>query len=347
MARVSIIIPVYNKEDYLGRTIESVIQQSLSDIEIILINDGSTDNSLEVCQDYEKKDSRIIVINQKNQGVSVARNEGILHASGEYVGFVDADDTIDKNMYLNMYNRCINDNSEVCMCNYVEYNASRKEIYNKVNIDFRFKKQEEIINEIISDMIAPELFDGKSQVIMGSACRFLIKRDILIKELIRFVEDISLMEDLIFCIDLLTSVTSLSIDHSYYYQYYSIENSASKKYRKNYHENSLRVTNYLISLLIEKDKYGIFEDRLNNRIFLTSMGSIVNVASTKNKSSILEKLKEIKSICSNPQLKRAMSKIDKKYLSQKNRLKFHAMYNEDIILLYIYHFIAIRKESLF
>src|SRR5699024_5272778 len=135
------------------------------------------------------------------------------------------------------------------------------------------------------DMISPSSFDEKSNIILGSACRLLIRKNILIDGSIEFIEDIPLMEDLIFCIDLLTRVDSLSIDYSYYYHYYSIENSASRQYRKNYYKNAINVTNYLIDVLTENKKYSIFEERINNRIFLTSMGSIVNVVNINNKNS--------------------------------------------------------------
>lgn len=94
MALVSIIVPVYNAEKYLDRCLKSIINQSLKDIEIILINDGSIDRSIEICNYYKIKDSRIKVIDKENTGVSDSRNIGIELAKGEYIGFVDADDWI-------------------------------------------------------------------------------------------------------------------------------------------------------------------------------------------------------------------------------------------------------------
>ena len=94
MKKISIIVPVYNVEQELPRCIESLTNQSFENIEIILVNDGSSDSSLEICYDYAQKDSRIIVINQKNKGLSGARNVGLLKASGLYVLFVDSDDYI-------------------------------------------------------------------------------------------------------------------------------------------------------------------------------------------------------------------------------------------------------------
>lgn len=103
MAKVSIIVPVYNVEKYLRKCLDSLINQTLKDIEIICINDGSTDKSLEILEEYKNRDSRIILLNQENSGQSVARNRGIEIAKGEYLGFVDPDDWIDLDYYEKLY----------------------------------------------------------------------------------------------------------------------------------------------------------------------------------------------------------------------------------------------------
>ena len=103
MPAISVIVPVYNVERYLPRCLDSLINQTLKDIEIICINDGSPDNSLEILEEYAKKDSRIKVINQENAGLSAARNNGMSAASGEYIGFVDSDDWIDLDFYEKLY----------------------------------------------------------------------------------------------------------------------------------------------------------------------------------------------------------------------------------------------------
>ncbi len=104
MKKISVIVPVYNVEEFLPQCLDSLLTQTLTDLEIICVNDGSTDNSSKILNDYEKKDKRIIIINQKNSGVCVARNIGIKAASGEYIGFVDSDDWIEPDFYQNLYN---------------------------------------------------------------------------------------------------------------------------------------------------------------------------------------------------------------------------------------------------
>ena len=96
--KVSVVVPVYNAEKYLAKSIESMLSQSLREIELILVNDGSKDNSLAICQEYAKKDRRVTVIDKKNEGACIARNTGIALAKGKYIQLVDADDYIENNM---------------------------------------------------------------------------------------------------------------------------------------------------------------------------------------------------------------------------------------------------------
>ena len=99
MAKISVVVPVYNVEKYLKECIDSIINQTLEDIEIICVNDGSTDSSLEILNNFAEQDNRIKVITQSNQGLSAARNTGIKYANGEYISFIDSDDYIDTSLY--------------------------------------------------------------------------------------------------------------------------------------------------------------------------------------------------------------------------------------------------------
>ncbi|MDD6812335.1 MAG: glycosyltransferase family 2 protein [Lachnospiraceae bacterium] len=113
---ISIIIPVYNVEKYLTRCLESVVAQTYSNLEIILVDDGSTDNSGKVCDKYQEIDSRIKVVHKKNGGVSDARNEGIDEACGEYIAFVDSDDWVTRNYIENMYAILVKNSCDIAIC---------------------------------------------------------------------------------------------------------------------------------------------------------------------------------------------------------------------------------------
>lgn len=118
MSKISVIIPVYNVEKYLYRCLNSIINQSYKDLEIILVNDGSTDSSGQICDDFSKKDNRIKVIHKENEGVSIARNTGISIATGDYLAFVDSDDFIDEKMFERLLNNAIKNDADISMCNF-------------------------------------------------------------------------------------------------------------------------------------------------------------------------------------------------------------------------------------
>ena len=113
---VSIIVPVYNVEKYLEQCLRSIIDQSYVSLEIILINDGSTDCSLDICKTFQKKDGRIMVVNQENLGVSAARNVGLAQAKGEYISFIDPDDLVHKEYIKKLYDNLIECNADISVC---------------------------------------------------------------------------------------------------------------------------------------------------------------------------------------------------------------------------------------
>lgn len=123
---LSIIVPVYNIEQYLSKCIESILEQTLENIEVILVDDGSTDNSGDICDDYARKDSRIKVIHKKNGGLVSARKAGLEVASGKYVGYVDGDDWIDKSMYQILWSEANEKDADIVICDFYE---ARNEIF--------------------------------------------------------------------------------------------------------------------------------------------------------------------------------------------------------------------------
>ena len=121
---VSVIVAVYNIEEYLPRCIDSILAQTYRNLEIILVDDGSTDSSGSICDNYAKKDRRIMVIHKKNGGLSDARNAGLDKASGDYIGFVDGDDWIDEDMYRAMYEACEKEKAQIAACRYKQITRS-------------------------------------------------------------------------------------------------------------------------------------------------------------------------------------------------------------------------------
>ena len=126
MPKVSIIIPVYNAEKYLNQCLESLCNQTLTDFEVVCINDGSTDSSLEILQDFASKDSRFIIIDKKNEGQGVARNIAIKQAKGEYLLCLDSDDWLETDALEKAYNKITTDNTDILFFDVYNYSEKNK-----------------------------------------------------------------------------------------------------------------------------------------------------------------------------------------------------------------------------
>lgn len=171
MCKLSIIVPIYNVDKYISRCIESILDQDYKDIEVLLIDDGSSDQSGTIIDNYSRNDSRIIVIHKQNGGVSSARNLGLKYANGDYVGFVDADDWIEPNMYSTLINALEQDDTDISSCVWIDEKEGNS-INRQASISSTTMTREEYVGH---------LFD-LPPTISGSACLKLFRRK-LIKEL--------------------------------------------------------------------------------------------------------------------------------------------------------------------
>lgn len=143
MPKVSVIVPIYNVEKYLEKCINSLLSQTLEDIQIILVNDGSKDNSGNIAREYEKNNkNRIIYVEKENGGLSDARNYGLKYATGDFVAFLDSDDYIEKNAYEEMYNKAIEENADYVECDFIW------EFPNKIRVDkqYPYKNKKEMLS---------------------------------------------------------------------------------------------------------------------------------------------------------------------------------------------------------
>lgn len=143
MPKVSVIVPIYNVEKYLEKCINSLLSQTLEDIQIILVNDGSKDNSGNIAKEYEKNNkNRVIYVEKENGGLSDARNYGLKYATGDFIAFLDSDDYIEKNAYEEMYNKAIEENADYVECDFIW------EFPNKIRVDkqYPYKNKKEMLS---------------------------------------------------------------------------------------------------------------------------------------------------------------------------------------------------------
>lgn len=168
---ISIIVPVYNVENYINKCVDSIKNQSYSNLEIILVDDGSTDRSGEICDELAINDNRIIVIHKKNGGLSDARNSGLKIMKGEYIGFVDSDDYIDSNMYEHMLRYMLDNQLDVVMCGTSSV-FGEKEVTSKKFDSYILTDKEDIIEDVYS-----KSYEGSTTTV----CNKLFKRKIFSK----------------------------------------------------------------------------------------------------------------------------------------------------------------------
>lgn len=206
---ISVIVPIYNTELYLEKCIHSIIEQTYTELEILLINDGSVDHSLNICYDFAKKDNRIRVFNKKNSGVSNTRNLGIQKSRGEYILFVDSDDFIDVDYISKMYQEIEKNNYEMIISGMTFCDAQGKIIRREL---YKTNNQRLILDEIMDDVINTLYF--------CSACKTLIKKSLIDHNHITFNEQLSFGEDFLFSYQLLKVSQKIGYlsDTGYYYR---------------------------------------------------------------------------------------------------------------------------------
>lgn len=211
---VSVIVPVYNVEKYLERCVQSILLQSYINLEIILVNDGSTDNSLELCRKYKKKDKRIMVIDKTNGGLSDARNAGLEVATGEYVCFIDSDDFIESTMIEKMVAQAELDQADICVCD-MEY------LYDDGNKSFASG----------GDFSKASVKENPALIrINNSACNKLFKTSMFMDVKFpvgKYYEDLATVPILLYKANLVTKVNEAF--YIYYQRTGSIAHTANKK----------------------------------------------------------------------------------------------------------------------
>lgn len=234
---ISIIVPVYNVEEYLSDCLNSIIRQTYTNIEIILIDDGSTDHSNDICLFFQNLDSRVVVQHQSNKGVAKARNLGIDLARGEYIVFIDADDTVERN-FIEVLAEPLQINSfDVTICSWNDIYIYQNKIV---------KKSNNMKNDILQNDLSDDFYKLGNR--LRYPCLKCYKKSIIDKYSIRFPEDFTDSEDQVFNFLFFDNVlTYIFIDKSLYNYFHREKYSLSKNTSKKSFECNLK------KLCIEKE----------------------------------------------------------------------------------------------
>lgn len=227
--KVSVIIPIYNAEKYLEQCIQSVVNQTLKDVEIVLIDDGSTDGSAKICKDFMKQDSRITYYYKENEGLAAARQDGIERSLGQYIGFVDSDDWIEPDMYEKMYNAAKSCDGDVVLCNAF---LNDERIESKDRINSGMYNEYSIKKDILPKTIIRIDEKGRRRNIRWSNCLRIYKRQMIEENNISFNRTFRRCQDLPFTLDNMLVAKSFYYLDEYLYHNRQDAGSLSRGYTK-------------------------------------------------------------------------------------------------------------------
>lgn len=229
--KVSVIIPIYNAYDYLRPALDSVVYQTLRDIEIICIDDGSTDRSLEILKEYQKSDDRVRIVTEANAGPGLARNNGLGRARGDYVAFLDADDFYEPNFLELLYERAVKDNLDIAIAGYDIYNSQRA-------IFTRTEEAERV--EIFDGGAITSKSQNPNEILLsttGSAWNKMFRRSFIIDKELKFLPEVKTYEDVYFTVSALSLAERVArIPEILIHHRIHSEQARSKVLRKNFNQ---------------------------------------------------------------------------------------------------------------
>lgn len=310
--KISVIIPVYNAKNYIEKTLNSILNQSIDSLEIIVINDGSTDGSKDILDYYNNTYDNLKVIHQENKGVSAARNLGILSAVGEYIGFVDSDDLLDEKMYESMYKKAISYNSDICICGFIEEDLN-KSILRK----YIYKQHDQIITKENIPIMFKKSLDENLEPLGGAPIwNKIFKRSLLRENNILIDESITVGED--FCLNIHCfnkANTIVGVSECFYYYMNINPNSIMSNINL---DKLYKFINGRKSILDNLSKYNFYSDNYfkfeNGRNF----ANLIQIASYKiNKSSSFkDAYKIVSKILTSSDFKYSINNSSNNYLSK-------------------------------
>ena len=310
--KISIILPIYNVQEYLKQALDSLVQQTYSDIEIICVNDGSTDNSLSILESYEEKDNRIIKITQSNMGVAKARNKAIKISRGEYLMFIDGDDWLEVDACKILIDIMEKHDPDVVMYTYVrEYKEKslKKNIFDDELIVFNQSECKKL-HRRHAGIIGSELKSPENADALCSSATKLFKSSIIKQHNIKYIDNkiIGTYEDGIFNLFYYEHVKKAVYVNQYLYHYRKTNiNSIVTAYKPTLTSLWNNMFNIIENYIEKKSLGSEFSEGLSNRIAISSMVLGLNVISSNK--GILDKYKEVSAIIKSPRYRKAIANL--------------------------------------
>lgn len=341
---VSIIVPVFNVEKYLGRCVDSLIRQSLENIEIILVDDGSEDSSPLICEQYCRKDPRVKMLHKDNAGLGMARNTGIEAAEGEFLAFIDSDDYVKAEMFYDLYECAVQNGADAVISGGF---FSVKQT-GKITIDRETEHQvmyDGNTRQLALEMMGAPPSSQRDSVYEMSACKGIYRSEVIRSGKIRFLSERTMIsEDLVFHFDFFQAAKKAVILPQIYYYYCERPASLSRQYRKDRFLRNLDFYRYMESVL-RKYRYEPADRLYAQRMLLSRARTTISQIAAQYPLTDRQAKGEIVDVCSAAELQEILHRYPIDRLPYRQKIFSHLMKAGNWFLLYLLSFAnSIRKR---
>lgn len=332
--KVSVIVPMYNSEKYIERCINSIRNQTLKEIEIIIIDDESTDESNSICASLAEIDARVRLVRQKNTGQGLARNKGLELARGEYVAFMDSDDTIAPEMYEAMYQAASGVCADACLCGFSRVDTDGTEEPNPNPFGGKVFSGNEVIEEVLLNILGSKP-DAASDFVLGLAVwKGLYSKEVIRKNSLKFRSEREVYsEDTLFNVEYFLRSQKVVMVEECFYKYWKNATSFTTVYKTDLHEKNVRFYQAVEECIRPLECYVEAKTRLQ-RLFLGFLRSylqrIVGVYSLSEARIMID------SICNDPNVVAVMKEYPYKKNPWKQRLINQMIAGRNSLLIWLF-----------
>lgn len=340
---LSIIIPIYNVEPYLDRCMKSVLNQTLKDIEIILVDDGSPDGCPAMCDSYKEKDARIKVIHKPNGGLGLARNSGLEAASGKYVAFLDSDDFVDLDYYEQLVSSAEAHQSDMCIAGFTDEFFTKSAAYPNIYAGKIFRKPD-TVEIVLRSMIGA---DKKGEDDMGmSVWKNIYSKELIDRFNLKFVSEREyISEDIIFNIGFLGKAEKVCIIDSVGYHYCHNENSLTTRYKADRFEMYKKLYNYEIKLLRKHPSFEDLKERAQSIFLANTRVVILQEVQFAQANGFRYAWDKVHQICNDRQIRKVIRTYDYSQMPVKQRLFCVALRYRATGVAYLFSYLQNQKKK--
>ncbi|MGE6630125.1 glycosyltransferase family 2 protein [Bacillus sp. NPDC077027] len=326
MPAISLLVAVYNTSQYVEKCLRSIAEQTFSEIEVILVNDGSTDHSADILEQFTKRDKRFRVIHQPNQGLGAVRNKGIEEAKGEYVAFIDSDDTLDPDYCMKLYERAMATDADVVVSDYfIQFEQSNRTLSTSMFGNQKVGNKERLIKDLLHGNIT------------GFSWNKLYRRSFLEKYHIRFPlrDELENIEDQYVTLRCFYLANVIAFVHQPLYYYRVHVSSIVQRYQKHYFQHGLVLYQAQQDFLKKHHALKHFESALHFFLVNHGINCMLNEWKSHNKRPVQQKIAHIREISTNKAFTHAMKQIERTWLTERKRTVFFLAKYQLFYLLYV------------